>query len=96
VLSSLCLAERPRCEECDAEETVEAERGGSPAVDDFTARHHPFDDTSADVVTSPRFKATPPRVLFKLPGLLGGNLGNVSRDGQRFVFAVNIPAAGTR
>ena len=51
---------------------------------------------SADVVTSPSFKAAPPRVLFKLPGPLGGNLGNVSRDGQRFVFAVNVPAAGTR
>jgi len=51
---------------------------------------------SADVVTSPRFKAAPPRVLFKLPGPLGGNLGNVSRDGQRFVFAINVPAAGTR
>jgi Tol biopolymer transport system component len=51
---------------------------------------------SADVVTSPTFKTATPRVLFKLPGPLGGNLGNVSRDGQRFVFAVNVPAAGTR
>jgi Tol biopolymer transport system component len=51
---------------------------------------------AADVVTSPTFKTAAPRVLFKLPGPLGGNLGNVSRDGQRFVFAVNVPAAGTR
>ena len=51
---------------------------------------------SADVVTSPGFKAAAPRVLFKLPGPIFGNLGNVSRDGQRFVFAINVPAAGTR
>jgi Tol biopolymer transport system component len=51
---------------------------------------------SVDVTTSPTFTAAAPKVLFKLPGPLGGNLGNISRDGQRFVFAVNVPAAGTR
>ena len=51
---------------------------------------------SVDVATTPTFSAGTPKVLFKLPGPLGGNLGNVSRDGQRFVFAVNVPASGTR
>lgn len=51
---------------------------------------------SVDVTTAPTFTAGTPKVLFKLPGPLGGNLGNISRDGQRFVFAVNVPAAGTR
>ena len=49
---------------------------------------------SVDVTTSPTFSASTPKVLFKLPGPLGGNLGNVSRDGQRFVFAINV-SAGT-
>ena len=51
---------------------------------------------SVDVTTAPRFTTATPRLLFKLPGPLGGNLGNVSRDGQRFVFAINVPAGGTR
>lgn len=51
---------------------------------------------SVDVTTSPAFTAATPKVLFKLPGPLGGNLGNISRDGQRFVFAINVPANGTR
>ena len=50
---------------------------------------------SVDVETTPTFNAGTPKVLFKLPGPLAGNLGAVSRDGQRFVFAVNVPAAGT-
>ena len=49
---------------------------------------------SVDVETTPTFKPGTPKVLFKLPGPLSGNLGNISRDGQRFVFAVNV-AAGT-
>jgi Tol biopolymer transport system component len=49
---------------------------------------------AVDVTTTPAFHAGMPRVLFKLPGPQGGNLGNVSRDGQRFVFAVNVSAAG--
>jgi Tol biopolymer transport system component len=48
---------------------------------------------SVDVTTTPTFSAAPPKLLFKLPGPLGGNLGNISRDGQRFVFAVNVSAA---
>ena len=50
---------------------------------------------SVDVETTPTFKPGTPKVLFKLPGPLNGNLGNISRDGQRFVFAVNVPAAST-
>ncbi len=51
---------------------------------------------SVDLATEPTFTVGTPKVLFKLPGPLGGNLGNISRDGQRFVFAINVPAAGTR
>ena len=47
---------------------------------------------AADVTTTPAFHAEKPKVLFRLPGPLGGNLGNISRDGQRFVFAINVPA----
>jgi Tol biopolymer transport system component len=50
---------------------------------------------SADVTTSPGakgFQSAAPKVLFKLPGPLNGNLNNISRDGQKFVFAVNVPA----
>jgi Tol biopolymer transport system component len=50
---------------------------------------------SVDVETTPTFKPGTPKVLFKLPGPINGNLGNISRDGQRFVFAVNVPAAST-
>ena len=50
---------------------------------------------SVDVTTSPAFTVGTPKLLFKLPGPLGGNIGNVSRDGQRFVFAVNVSAAPT-
>ena len=48
---------------------------------------------SADVSTPQGFQAAAPKVLFKLPGPLNGNLNNIRRDGQRFVFAVNVPAA---
>jgi len=50
---------------------------------------------SVELETTPTFKPGSPKVLFKLPGPLNGNLGNISRDGQRFVFAVNVPAATT-
>jgi Tol biopolymer transport system component len=46
---------------------------------------------AVDVTTTPTFKAGTPKVLFKLPGPLPGNPGqwkNVSRDGQRFIFAM--------
>jgi len=48
---------------------------------------------SVDITTTPTFSAGTPKLLFKLPGPIGGNLGNISRDGQRFVFAVNVSAA---
>ena len=48
---------------------------------------------AAEVGASPAFHAGTPKMLFKLPGPLSGNLGNVSRDGQQFVFAINVPAA---
>jgi Tol biopolymer transport system component len=52
---------------------------------------------SVDVTTTPTFTAGTPKLLFKLPGPLVGNLGNISLDGERFVFAINVPAgAGTR
>jgi Tol biopolymer transport system component len=51
---------------------------------------------SVDITTAPAFSVGSPRLLFKLPGPLGGNLGNISRDGQRFVFAVNVPAGDGR
>jgi hypothetical protein len=47
---------------------------------------------SVEVTTLPTFRAGAPRLLFTLPGPLNGNLGNISRDGQRFVFAVNVSA----
>ena len=46
------------------------------------------------VTTTPTFQAGTPRLLFKLPGRLVGNpqqWQNVSRDGQRFVFAMDVP-----
>jgi Tol biopolymer transport system component len=50
---------------------------------------------SVDLTTAPTFSVGTPKLLFKLPGPIGGNIGNISRDGQRFVFAVNVPAAPT-
>jgi hypothetical protein len=46
---------------------------------------------SADV--SQGFQAVAPKVLFRIPGPLNGNLNNIRRDGERFVFAVNVAAA---
>lgn len=49
---------------------------------------------AVDVTTAPTFQAGTPRLLFKLPGPLVGNpqqWRNVSRDGQRFVFTMNVP-----
>ena len=51
---------------------------------------------AVEVTTTPTFQAGTPRLLFKLPGR-GPWFGNpqqwknVSRDGQRFVFAINVP-----
>jgi Tol biopolymer transport system component len=48
---------------------------------------------SAEVTTSPTVSVGAPKLLFKIPGPIGGSIGNISRDGQRFVFAVNVTAA---
>ena len=51
---------------------------------------------AVDITTTPAFQAGTPRLLFKLPGPLPGNpaqWNNVSRDGQRFVFAMPATAA---
>ena len=51
---------------------------------------------AVDVTTTPTFQAGTPRLLFKLPGPLVGEprqWKNVSRDGQRFVFAINVPVS---
>ena len=51
-----------------------------------------------DVSTTPTFKAGAPRLLFTLPGPSVGNpqqWRNVSRDGQRFVFVMSVPASVT-
>ena len=50
---------------------------------------------AVDVTTTPTFKAGTPRRLFTLTGPLPGNplqWKSVSSDGQRFVFAINVPA----
>ena len=51
---------------------------------------------AVDVTTTPSFQAGTPRLLFRLPGPVPGNpqqWKNVSLDGQRFVFTVNVPAS---
>ncbi len=56
---------------------------------------------AVDVTTTPTFQAGTPRLLFSLPGpLLPGPLPgnparwrNVSPDGQRFVFLINVPVS---
>jgi|SRR5579871_976870 len=50
---------------------------------------------SAEVETAPAFHALTPKVLFRLPGPVDGSLGSVSRDGQRFVLPINVPADKT-
>ena len=51
---------------------------------------------TVDVTSAPTFQAGTPRLLLKLPGPFAGGgpqqWSNVSRDGQRFVFTVNVPA----
>ena len=51
---------------------------------------------AVDVTTTPTFQVGTPRLLFTLPGPLSGNpvVGrNVSPDGQRFVFVINVPVS---
>ena len=50
---------------------------------------------AVDVQTEPTFKAGTPKALFRVPGPITGSLGAVSRDGQRFVLAVNVSADKT-
>jgi Tol biopolymer transport system component len=47
---------------------------------------------AVDVSIALTFQAGTPKLLFKIPGPLKENFGNISRDGMRFVFAVNVPA----
>lgn len=49
----------------------------------------------ADVEAIPTFRVGTPKVLFRLAGPVFSNVGAVSRDGQRFVLAVNVPADKT-
>jgi Tol biopolymer transport system component len=51
---------------------------------------------AVEVATTPSFKAGAPRLLFSLPGPLPGNpmqWKNVSKDGDRFIFAMPMTAA---
>ena len=51
---------------------------------------------AVEVTTTPTFKAGAPRLLFSLPGPLPGNptqWKNVSKDGDRFIFAMPTTAA---
>ena len=50
---------------------------------------------AVDIATTPAFKAGTPRLLFKLQGPVPGNSlqwESASSDGQRFVFAINVPS----
>jgi Tol biopolymer transport system component len=47
---------------------------------------------AAEVETTPTFRVGAPKVLFRLPGPVKDSLGAVSRDGQQFVLAINVPA----
>jgi hypothetical protein len=52
--------------------------------------------STIDVTTTPTFQAGTPKVLFRLPGpLVGSSPEGVSRDGQRFVFAMPITTSTT-
>ena len=52
---------------------------------------------AVEVTMTPTFQAGTPRLLFTLPaGRLRGDpeqWKNVSRDGQRFVFAMDVPVS---
>jgi Tol biopolymer transport system component len=50
---------------------------------------------AAEVDSSATFRVGTPKVLFKVPGPVQDSLGAVSRDGQRFVLAINVPADKT-
>jgi len=50
---------------------------------------------AAEVETTSGFRVGAPKVLFRLPGPVKDSLGAVSRDGQQFVLAINVPADKT-
>ena len=50
---------------------------------------------TADVETTSAFRVGTPKMLFRLAGPVASSLGGVSRDGQRFVLPVNVPADKT-
>ncbi len=50
---------------------------------------------AVDITTTPTVQVGEPKVLFKLPGpLVGSSAEGVSRDGQRFLFAMPLTTAG--
>ena len=54
---------------------------------------------AVEVTTTPEFKASAPKELFRLKGPLPGNPNqwkHITPDGQRFIFAVPMPATSTR
>jgi Tol biopolymer transport system component len=54
---------------------------------------------AVDISTASRFESGTPKELFRVKGPLPGNPGqwkHISPDGQRFVFAVPVPASTTR
>ncbi|HET9196398.1 MAG TPA: hypothetical protein VFO21_26150 [Vicinamibacterales bacterium] len=54
---------------------------------------------AVEVSTTPEFKASAPRELFRVKGPLPGNppqWKHITPDGQRFVFAVPVPTTSTR
>ena len=51
-----------------------------------------FQVMAVDVSTTPAFQAGTPKALFKTSGVFRGNLGNISPDGQRLAFAMDVPA----
>ena len=50
---------------------------------------------AAEIETNPTFQVSAPKVLFRVHGPVEDNLGAVSRDGQRFVLAISVPADQT-
>ena len=56
-----------------------------------------WDVMAVDITTTPTLQAGAPRLLLKLPGPVAAvrpyQLSNVSRDGQRFVFTINVPVS---
>ena len=47
---------------------------------------------AADVEATPAFRVGKPKMLFRMAGPIKGGLGAVSRDGQRIILPINVPA----